>query len=273
MASYFDYAQYDLLKNYPKKDKAIAKKIESLNDEILKKKRKLSLESIESWYKTKEAPKEYGLIEELKYLIEISKTNPASYKIIDNIQFQLKQFDPDLVVELMKTTLELNPLSPNNNFIDSAYNIIETRPLLRKEFDDCMAKISHMLGELDFKSLIFREKLQTKWILSDIEEMIKLIHAEGAVAVVQTYPPFRDGSPRSIDLILRKWWSEKEKVKNLKFLDVGEKLESKLSKKNGGDKYYATQFGPMDNHLNAAGYLEIAKLMLPYVQEEESSRP
>lgn len=53
-------------------------------------------------------------------------------------------------------------------------------------------------------------------------------------------------------------------------MDVGASLKDLFNIQKGGNKYYTKEFGPMDDHQNAEGYREIAKLMFPLVMSRSN---
>ena len=53
-------------------------------------------------------------------------------------------------------------------------------------------------------------------------------------------------------------------------MDVNTNLKELFNIHKGGDKYYTTIYGPMDDHQNAEGYKEIAQLMFPYVMSKSN---
>ncbi len=110
---------------------------------------------------------------------------------------------------------------------------------------------------------ITHEGLQEEWLNRDINQMLSDIKKFNAKAIVQTYPRYRNGNKRPVDVHLENWNAKKSH--DAIFMDVGQMMEKHLSPLNKGHLLYSTVYGPDDEHLNEHGYNILANLMVPYV--------
>ncbi len=188
------------------------------------------------------------------------------------IRMQIDTHQDDILDALIKK-IELNPLSPNNVFLDSFLKNSDKLLSVRYRLKAFLENRSLGLGNIDLMELLSRSGLDEQWLISDLEDIIMRSHATGATVVIQTYPPLRHGGNREIDLILRRWWEGRKNKKDLYFQDVGRELEGVISKTGNREQFYSNEFGPHDNHLNSLGYGEVARIMEKLISEIATTRP
>ncbi len=195
------------------------------------------------------------------FLYQANKYNPLDTYITKLYVYKKWEEEPIKSFEMIERTLRVNPLSYNSNLFEIAEDIVLRHPELEERYRLVIQEIERRANGVDVRSMVQQSFMEKEWIEHDLELMIAKIKKRGAQVVVQTYPPYRKSNPRHADVILRTWWKNRRDKTTIRFQDSAIILESDFSAKNGGQKYYSTDAGPHDEHLNALGYGVIARLM------------
>lgn len=264
----FNYELWNLLKSnalpvYPKIQSFVFEYHKKSSNNSLP----IPLKEIEEWYvdswsANRKELKFNSMADEIAYIHKLTFVNPSDFKLFESLA--RRNADPKILLEVAERVLVLNPLSTQTNILAVLKNKLSSHPEYHERFANLSKKIA-LLTE-NSKEEIFSndDELEKKWIISDLEEIIKRIKSTGATVVVQTYPPFRKGNDRFADLVLKHWWQENPR-EDIKFMDTGSLLKDRFSEKNGGSKYYSTRFGNKDEHAGELGYFEIAKEMEKFI--------
>ncbi len=177
----------------------------------------------------------------------------------------LKSKLPKYVAALTRA-LELNPLSPGLHYINMLLKRLAHRPELVDSLRSQLRRNEERFGLVKFSDIVSKDQLEEDWLIFDLERIVSAARGVGARVVFQTYPPTRNGKGRPVDHIVRKWWRSRNDKQGIELLDVTAELLELSGKGPQADRYFSTHAGPTDQHLNEAGYGEIAKLMLPFVK-------
>lgn len=261
-STHFDISQRMLLNskefdNMPKKnelyDLMIAKISEASSIEL----REVVKKSSSSTLSDRSIPKT------CEEIIKLAEYYPSSTALINGIL--ACPYDAKIKLRFLERAIGLNPLSPLADLLGNGAKLAKEHPVLSMNFKNLIKELAKKIGPLDYHEKIFDENLIREWIENDLNKMIVELEKTKAKIIIQTYPPLRDGSERAVDLVLRNWWNQKKAKDNIKFMDVASLLRDNFKNENGGDRFYTMQRGSRDNHLNSEGYLEISKLMAPFI--------
>lgn len=272
---------YTIYKRYveagTKLSKKNNKKYNEIKEKFLKLPRNLPLDQMENWrIHADEIRGDKGRIEEAQYIIKYYTDNTLEYKAaqrLDAIGSFGNKFDVDEIFTLTEKALRMCPISLSLNMYVYLNKVVPMYPAYKERYEKLLDDISIMLNDPHFKDSIKDDELKKEWIISDVEQIIRTAKKSGADVVIQTYPPYKRGNERFADIIIRDWW-ESNSSTGVGFMDLGLILKEKFYIKNGGAKYYSTEFGVQDEHQSAEGNYEIAKLMEPVViKYYELSRP
>ncbi len=258
---YFNYNLWMLLKNH--KNRFILtheSEYKILNDALLRmplaERREEALKWNADWknvvFNTEE--------ERSRFFFDMLSIAPEYFSYYN--MFEYFKHDKIKVMDTVENSLLQNPLSTTVNLLGFVEEFARTFPPLKPRYD---ALISKLKGRLEIEEIeeISREKSEDQWLYRDLNQMLSVIKKANAKAIVQTYPRYRDGKKRPVDILLEKW--SLTKPHDVIFMDVGKMMESQLSPAHNGHLLYSTMYGPEDQHLNEKGYNLLAKLMAPYV--------
>jgi lysophospholipase L1-like esterase len=209
----------------------------------------------------------------LKFLIKINRYYPSKTKLILSYCHVASSEYPQEVLDAIFTNLSVNPLSPSADLLNCANEIIRYRPEYTSYLNTKVNTLSMKSGLSHIKEMLNERISIEKWIISDLEEMIKLAKLNNIAVVIQNYPPFRNKGPREADRILNNWWSARNKNDSIIFMDINKTLKTKFELERNWEQNYSSQFGPTDNHLNERGYKIIAEEMYPIVLELAKRQP
>ena len=113
---------------------------------------------------------------------------------------------------------------------------------------------------------MLNERFSTeRWIISDLEDMIRIAKLNNIEVIIQNYPPYRHKGLREADRTLNHWWQNRKPEDAVTFMDINKSLEARFNQERNWEQYYSNEFGPTDNHLNERGYQIIAQEMYPIV--------
>lgn len=222
----------------------------------------ITIKEIEEWYLFEKPLKLKSLKDEIAFILKLHTLNPTDFKLYESLS--RRNTSAAILMEVAERSLVLNPLSPQTNILSLLKISINGTPELQERYKKLVTDVSTKAGIEDIKALGLEDDLEKDWIISDLEAIINIIQNSGAKVVVQTYAPYRKGNPRFSDEVIRQWWKSHPRL-DVEFMDVGLMLKDKFNTEKGGQKYYSTRFGDKDEHPGSLGYYEIAKLMIPYV--------
>lgn len=224
------------------------------------------IEEIISFYSEQDILRKYHK-NDIRYFEKMITYKPTDVQSLIAIASLMGERYPEKVIQLARNAITLNPLSSSSYFINKLhFHIFSKRKDLRKEFFDFLSSLPISFNGIDLKEIMDRENHIENWIISDLEEMIRLATNAGAKVVIQTYPPVREGNfTRFADTILKRWWKNKKDKTNITFQDVDQNLDKFFKNGQVKEEFYARMYGPHDNHLNSSGYREIARLMEPLI--------
>lgn len=176
--------------------------------------------------------------------------------------FKYFDHDPNKVMDFTERSLLQNPVATTFNLLRFVESFAKTYPQFESRFEVLSQTLKNRL-EMESLADITHEGLQEEWLNRDINQMLSDIKKVNAKAIVQTYPRYRNGKKRPVDVHLENWNAKKSH--DAIFMDVGQMMEKHLSPLNKGHLLYSTVYGPDDEHLNEHGYNILANLMVPYV--------
>ncbi len=202
--------------------------------------------------------------------LEMLKYHPTHPLLLLNLTSTASEAELPAVTQAVIRSLELNPLTPSVYYINNLSKRVAKRPELKALLETQLLKIDKKFGAKNPAKIFSDERIDEEWLTSDIERIIAAARSYGAKVVIQTYPPLRRAGARPVDLSLRKWWGLRKERDRLEFHDVTAELTQEFASDGNKDRFYSQDMGPDDQHLNADGYREIARLMVPFVTGRES---
>ena len=225
--------------------------------------RELPVEKMEDWFYRRNTVTFSSKDEEKEFLLKLMIDSPENSKIPQSLLAH--SLTGDEVFDVLQRNLKLVPLSSAADYYSTIDYYGEKYPVLREKFVTLLNELSVLLNDPKFKEVVKNYHLEKEWIIHDLNKIIKMIQDSGAKVVIQTYPPYKDGSLRTADRVLREWWHTYSNKTDVIFMDLGLMLKEKFSSANNGKRFYSTQYGETDQHQSELGNYEIALLMKPYV--------
>jgi lysophospholipase L1-like esterase len=206
----------------------------------------------------------------VEVLFDMVNYHPSNPFILFQLSKNAAPADLPRVTAAAVRGLALNPLSPNIVYLNVLLQRTARIPALRAQIEAQLRRNSEKFGGIDFGEILEEDRVDEGWLVADLERIIAGARAVGARVVMQTYPPLRKGGDRPVDRVLRKWWADRTDKDGLEFLDVTARLTELYRRTGDRERFYSMEVGPDDQHLNAEGYGEVAKLMLPVVTRREA---
>jgi hypothetical protein len=239
-------------------DDRLSKLKTSLEARVSKKK----LAAIQAFFRKPSLSHSGAAAETLFKMLEYHPTHPEVLKQLAQVAGPADF--PRLTRSIVRS-LELNPLQPSVYYVNIFRRRIPDRSDLLALIEDQFRRNAAKFGDDDPSTYWKDDRLDEGWILHDLDRIVDLVRSRGARVVVQNYPPPREGGGRQIDAILRNWWARRRDRRGIEFLDVTNRLAELYVRVGKKEPYYSFEAGPTDQHLNALGYGEVAKLMQPLV--------
>ncbi len=223
---------------------------------------KKKLAAINAFFLSKGESATKQRMETMLEMIEYHPTHPITLLQLARIATETEL---PRVTRAIVRSIDLNPLTPSVYFINALRRRLAKRPELQALLKAQLQRNAREFGNRNPAKIFEDERIDEGWLIYDIERVIAASRSYGAKVVIQTYPPLRRAHTRPVDLILRRWWTGQKNRDDLELLDVTSQLGQIFARDGNKDRFYSMDMGHHDQHLNADGYSEIAKLMLPYV--------
>ncbi len=256
----FDYTVYNDLYRYP--DEGFWRKIDpALYAELKKNALKnypgdKTFEELDTYFQTTNKPQ--GNLEEFfKLAIKTHPTFGKSHRELADIYIEQKKAFG--AAEVIMQGIWANPFSVQFNlfsrleYIKFSFSHVK----LTKKIDEFIKKFSDAYPTEAHRTAYKNKDELKRWMYYDMAKIIKQVKARKIAMVLQTYPPERIYPEVAVNQTIL----ELSKDLNVPLSNTLKYFKEEVFTKYKKEQFYSNDFGPDDDHLNATGYLVLAKLL------------